>query len=422
MARWLDRPTWDLRVTPNVIKRTGERPTGAPVGVAASRLRRIRIDHLRASANVSGPRSIGDRRPLWPGRPVDAARRTQLVATIGPASVDHVEALARAGMEVARVNFSHGTSADHAAAAAAVREAAATTGIPMAVLVDLAGPKVRLGELSAGSIDLVTGQTFRLRGDPGPGDARSAGTNHPDITADLRVGDRILLADGDAELRVLEAGREIVTEVVSGGTIRSRAGVNIPGDRLSLAAVSERDRRDVARGLGELGADIVAQSFVRRAEDVEELRTLLEGSVVTLMAKIETRAAIDDIERILAAADAIMVARGDLGVEIPFEEVPIVQKELIRSAHRHRKPVVVATQMLESMTDAPRPTRAEASDVANAVLDGADGILLSAETAIGRFPVEAAEAATSISRVAEAAADRWSADLQSASADRAERG
>lgn len=312
-------------------------------------------------------------------------------------------------MDVARINFSHGDAEQHSAAADAVRRAAAATGRAIALLADLRGPKVRLGEMTGDAIELRTGDRFTLRSDPGPVDQSSAGTNHPRLHEDLRAGDRILLADGAVELRVVETARAgVLTEVVVGGTVRSRAGVNVPGERLSLPALSDRDRGDVVRAI-ELGAEIVAQSFVRRAEDVAQLRELVGRETVQVMAKVETRSAIEDIERILAVADSIMVARGDLGVEIPFEEVPIVQKELIRAARARRRPVVVATQMLESMVDAPRPTRAEASDVANAVLDGADAVMLSAETAIGSHPVAAADAAVRICTVAEAAAERWAA-------------
>ncbi len=323
-------------------------------------------------------------------------------------------------MDVARINFSHGDAAQHAAAADAVRKAAAATGRAVALLADLRGPKVRLGEMTGdatgmtgAAIELRTGDRFTLRSGPGPVDQRSAGTNHPRLHEDVRAGDRILLADGAVELRVIETSDGVLTEVVAGGTIRSRAGVNVPGDRLSLPALSDRDRGDVVRAI-ELRADIVAQSFVRRAEDVAQLRALIGAQPVHVMAKIETRAAIEDLDGILDVADSIMVARGDLGVEIPFEEVPIVQKELIRAARGRRRPVVVATQMLESMVDAPRPTRAEASDVANAVLDGADAVMLSAETAIGRHPVAAADAAVRICVAAEAAAERWGRDTRGA--------
>jgi pyruvate kinase len=348
--------------------------------------------------------------PRWQsGAAHRATRRTLLICTIGPASIDRLDDLARAGSDVARINFSHSDPQAHARAVEAVRRAAESTGRSIEVLADLRGPKVRLGALEDGAAELSTGATFTLRSDDGPGDGASAGTNHPGLGGDLQVGDRILLADGAAELKVIAVGSDVVTRVLVGGRIRSRVGVNVPGERLSLPALSERDRADAARAL-ELGASIIAQSFVRRAEDVAELREAIGSASVQVMAKIETRPAIDDIDRILEVADSIMVARGDLGVEIPFEEVPIVQKELIRAARTRGRPVVVATQMLESMTAAPRPTRAEASDVANAVFDGATGVMLSAETAIGAFPIEAARAAVRICAAAEAAMARWAVD------------
>ena len=336
----------------------------------------------------------------------DRTERTQLVCTIGPASVGRAGELAEAGMEIARLNFSHGSPRDHERVVAAVREAKTADGAAVALMTDLPGPKVRLGPLAGGSAQLVAGQTFVLRPAHSPADASGAGTNHPGIATDLRPGDTVLLADGAAELRVVRSDADVVTEVVRGGTVRSGAGVNVPSERLSLPALSDRDRAFVEGSLS-FGAQFVAQSFVRRADDVKQLRALLGGSPARIVAKIETRAAIDDIQEILRVSDAIMVARGDLGVEIPFEEVPIVQKDLMRAASDAGVMAIVATQMLESMVDAPRPTRAEASDVANAVLDGADAVLLSAETAIGAYPVEAARAAVRICRYAEEHGDRY---------------
>lgn len=323
------------------------------------------------------------------------------MCTLGPASAARVGELVDAGMDVARINFSHGTPADHAELVRAVRRASEEAGRPVGVLADLSGPKVRLGELAGGEVTLEPGDAFVLRPGGVPGDAASAPTSYPGLAADLQPGDRVLLADGAAELRVTAArDGEVVAEVVRGGLVRSRAGVNIPSERLSLPAVTDKDRADVARAL-DLGVDFVAQSFVRRAEDVRELRRLLGSSPVQLVAKIETRAAIDDEEKILHEADAVMLARGDLGVEIPFEEIPLLQKDLVRRAVADGVPVIVATQMLESMILAPRPTRAEASDVANAVLERADAILLSGETAIGKFPVAAAQTAARIAEAAE---------------------
>ncbi|MBA2275596.1 MAG: pyruvate kinase [Chloroflexi bacterium] len=325
---------------------------------------------------------------------------TKLVCTLGPSSVERIPALIEAGMNVARLNFSHGTETDHRRAAASVREAATSLGRPVALLADLPGPKVRLGELVRGSITLRDGSRLLIRGYEAPGDETVVSTSHPDLGADLVAGDRVLLADGAVELRVVAAGDLTETEVVRGGTVRSGAGVNIPSERLTLPAITDRDRRALEIALS-IGVDFVAQSFVRRAGDLVALRSLLGRHRVGLVAKIETRAAVEDLDAILARADGIMVARGDLGVEIPYEEIPLVQKRIVAASVAAGRPVIVATQMLESMTAHTRPTRAEASDVTTAVLEGADAVMLSAETAIGRHPIEAAEAAMRICAFAE---------------------
>ena len=332
---------------------------------------------------------------------MSAAVPTQLVCTIGPGSAARVPELVAAGMDVARINFSHGTPHEHAAAAAAVRAAAQAAGRSIGILIDLPGPKIRLGLLAGGEVQLVVGEPFILMAGRRAGDRYGATTTHAGLAADLRPGDPVYLADGAIELRVTRCTDDVETEVVRGGTVRSGAGVNVPSRRLTLPALTDRDRRLLPRALA-LRPDLVAQSFVRRAEDVAELREALGDAPATIVAKIETRPAVDDIERILTAAPAIMVARGDLGIEIPFEEVPIVQKELVARASARGVTSIVATQMLESMVHSPRPTRAEASDVANAVLDGATAILLSAETAIGAYPVESAATAMRIVRHAEA--------------------
>ena len=342
--------------------------------------------------------------------PARGRRRTKLVCTLGPASDDLVPELVAAGMDVARLNFSHGTPMTRSSSAEAVWAARSAAGRAVALLADLAGPKIRLGEIAEGEATLEAGQPFVLHGrrDRGPGDFGRASVTYPRIAADVRPGDRILLADGAAELRVRAAADGVVeTEVVRGGTIRSRAGVSIPSERLSSPALTAKDRADVPRAL-ELQADYVAQSFVRRPDDVVTLRALLGPVPAPIIAKIETRAAIDGFDAILEVADAVMIARGDMGVELPYEEVPIIQKQLVRRALDRGIPTIVATQMLESMMASPRPTRAEASDVANAVFDGADAIMLSGETAIGRYPVLAAEAAARIARLCE---ERGSAHL-----------
>ena len=338
-------------------------------------------------------------------------RRAKLVCTLGPATATHdaIRDLVDAGADVLRVNFSHGSPEEHADLVAMVRAVGEERGLDLAIMADLPGPKIRLGELATESLRLAPGQRFLLRPGGGPGDGEGAPTSYPTLAEDVRAGDRVLLADGAVELVVRESGPDgVATECVRGGQIRSRAGLNVPTERLSLPAITDRDRDGLARAL-ELGVDLVAQSFVRGAADVIGLRALMGEREVPLVAKVETRPAVDDIAAILAVADAIMVARGDLGVELPMEEIPVLQKELLVAARGSGKPAIVATQMLESMIRAPRPTRAEASDVANAVLDGADAIMLSGETAIGEFPVEAAAAADRIAEVAEERAGRFRA-------------
>lgn len=327
-------------------------------------------------------------------------RRTKLVCTIGPATLERVGELVVAGMDVARINFSHGNAERHAIAADRVRDAAAASGRTVAILADLSGPKIRLGDFTDGQVDLAPGDRFDLHPEPWPaGDAHGAHVGRP-LIGELSLGDRILLADGAAELRVTGSDDVLHTEVVRGGTVRSRAGVSVPAERLGGPSLTERDREDVPRVI-QMGADYVAQSFVRRAADIDELRALLGPDGPPIVAKIETRPAVEGFDAICEAADAIMLARGDLGVELPYEEVPIIQKQLLRRALDRGVPTIVATQMLESMIASPRPTRAEASDVANAIFDGADAIMLSGETAIGAFPILAAEAAVRIAWLCE---------------------
>jgi pyruvate kinase len=327
---------------------------------------------------------------------------TKLVSTLGPASATPkmVLGLARAGTSIFRLNFSHGDPADHERMVGLVRRAEQELGSPLGVLVDLPGPKVRLGDVEPDPLRFKVGQPFALR-PGGRGDATGAATTYPGLADDLRPGDRVLLSDGAVELSVQDLhGDNVLTECVRGGVVRSGQGVNVPAERLGLPAVTDRDREGLDRALG-LGVDFVGQSFVRAAKDVRDLRALMGDRAVPIVAKIETRPAVDGIERILDEADAIMIARGDLGVELPMEEIPLIQKELIRAARAAGRPTIVATQMLESMIHAARPTRAESTDVANAVLDGADAVMLSGETAIGDFPFESASAASSIAAYAE---------------------
>ncbi len=325
-------------------------------------------------------------------------RRTKLVCTIGPATELRMDEMVMAGMDVAQINFSHGTAASRQATAIAARQAEAASGRPVGIMTDLAGPKIRLGDFADGSIDLMPGRPFALRafrnGEP-PGDAAGVQVSYAGLATDVRVGDRVLLADGAAELRVISVGSHVETEVVRGGTVRSRTGVAIPADRLSSPALTAKDRADLPVAI-ELGADLIGQSFVRGPDDILALRALLGPDGPHIVAKIETRPAVESFDAILDVVDAVMIARGDLGVEVPYEEVPLIQKQLVRRALDRGIPSIVATQMLESMTSSPRPTRAEASDVANAVFDGADAIMLSGETAIGAYPVLATEAATRI--------------------------
>jgi pyruvate kinase len=328
-----------------------------------------------------------------------AKRGTKLICTLGPTSGDLLRELVEAGMDVARVNLSHGSRDDHERLVKGVRAAAAEAGRPVGILADLSGPKVRLGELGKGEIRLERGASFVLRRDDAPGDASGAPTTYPGLGGDLQTDDRVLLADGAVELRVTDIGEDVVTEVVRAGTLRSGAGVNVPAERLGLPAITPKDETDIEWALS-AEVDMVAQSFVRRAEEVRALRSLLGRTPPLLVAKIETRPAVRDADAIIEAADAVMIARGDLGVELPLEEIPLIQRDLVSRSSRAGVPVIVATQMLESMTRSARPTRAEASDVAGAVFEGADAIMLSAETAIGAYPIEASQTAVRIAEVA----------------------
>ncbi|MDN5347901.1 MAG: pyruvate kinase [Clostridia bacterium] len=334
-------------------------------------------------------------------------RHTKIVCTLGPASesVEVLKKMLEAGMNVARFNFSHGTHAEHGARMAALRTAAAETGLPVALLLDTKGPEIRLGEIAGGSAYLAWGEEVVLTTEPIIGGKGVLPVSYAGLPQDVKPGQKILLDDGLLELEVLaSAETEIRCRVRHGGEIKSRKGVNVPGAELKLPALTDKDVADIEFGL-ENGIDFIAASFVRSAEDVLEIRHLLEKhrARVAVIAKIENRAGVENIDAILEVADGIMVARGDLGVEIPVEEVPLVQKIIIEKCNRLGKPVITATQMLESMIYNPRPTRAEASDVANAIFDGTDAIMLSAETAIGRYPVEAVATMACIARRAEEA-------------------
>ncbi|MCS6781328.1 MAG: pyruvate kinase [Geminicoccaceae bacterium] len=317
-------------------------------------------------------------------------RCTKIVATLGPASStrERIRALVEAGADVFRFNFSHGSHDDHAARFALVREVEAARGRPIGTLMDLQGPKLRIGTFAEGRVVLESGRPFRLDLEPVPGDATRVELPHPEILEVLAPGALLLLDDGKIRLRVERAEpRSVETVVVAGGPLSDRKGVNVPGVLLPIPAMTEKDRRDLAFGM-EQGFDWVALSFVQRPDDVAEAKRLVAGRAA-VMAKIEKPSAIERLEEIVDLADGIMIARGDLGVELPPERVPGLQKRIVRVAREAGKPVVVATQMLESMITSPAPTRAEASDVATAVYDGADAVMLSAESASGAYPVEA---------------------------------
>jgi pyruvate kinase len=322
-------------------------------------------------------------------------RRTKIVATLGPAS-SGPEVLARliqSGMDVARLNFSHGGHEEHRERVRQVRETSERLGVSVACLQDLSGPKIRTGRLGpAEGVLLKEGEGFTLTTESVVGTAERVSTTYQWLPRDVRRGHRILLDDGLIELEVSAVeGDEVRTRVVNGGLLKSNKGINLPGVPLSTPALTEKDREDLAFGLS-LDVDYVALSFVRRREDVMELRELLSAQGrpdLPVIAKIEKPEAVDNLASILAVADGVMVARGDLGVEVPTEHVPTLQKEIIRQANQAGRMVITATQMLESMVEHPRPTRAEASDVANAILDGTDAVMLSAETATGAYPVEA---------------------------------
>jgi pyruvate kinase len=322
-------------------------------------------------------------------------RRTKIVATIGPASRDRkvLESLAQAGMDVARLNFSHGEHHQHLEVLKSVREISQALDRPIAVLQDLSGPKIRTGRLKGGQpVELANGARVTITTDESiEGTPQLISTTYDPLPKDVSPGDRILLDDGNLELRVVNASlNEVVTEVVHGGLLKPNKGMNLPGVKLSTPALTEKDRKDLAFGV-ENKVDYVALSFVRQAADVEECKALIRslGGHCPVVAKIEKREAMNDLPQILEATDGVMVARGDLGVELSTEEVPTLQKRIIEMANAAGKVVITATQMLESMVENPRPTRAEASDVANAILDGTDAIMLSAETASGEFPVPA---------------------------------
>jgi pyruvate kinase len=316
---------------------------------------------------------------------------TKIVATLGPATdpPDVLRQLLAAGVDVFRLNASHGEQDDHAARIDAVRKAAREARVHAGILLDLQGPKIRLGRFEEGHATLPTGAIFTITTETVMGTAERASTGYPRFARDVQPGDRILLADGSIELVALESdGASVRTRVVSGGPIGDHKGINLPGVQVSIPSLTEKDLADLHFGLN-AGVDMVALSFVRTADDVRQLRDRLGGRPITIVAKIEKPEGWDNIETILDVTDGVMVARGDLGVEISLERVPRIQKSIIRRARRKGRFVITATQMLESMTANSTPTRAEVSDVANAIYDGTDAVMLSAETSVGKYPVEA---------------------------------
>lgn len=323
-------------------------------------------------------------------------RKTKIVCTIGPASED-VATLIRlieAGCDVCRLNFSHGDYEEHGKRIANIRKASLKTGKKVAILLDTKGPEIRTGELKQPEVELLEGESIVLTTEDVAGDSKRISVSYKGLPKDLTVGATVLIDDGLIELEVRKIlDTEVVCKIVNGGILKSRKGINVPGASINLPSMTEKDAADIMFGI-EQGVDFIAASFVRKASDVIEIRRLLEearGDHIQIIAKIENHEGVANLEEILEVSDGLMVARGDLGVEIPAEEVPLVQKEMIALCNRANKPVITATQMLDSMQRNPRPTRAEASDVANAIFDGTDAIMLSGETAAGKYPVEAVE-------------------------------
>ena len=349
-------------------------------------------------------------------------RRTKVIGTIGPASAspEGLDGLVRAGMDVARLNFSHGSHAEHAEVIGRIREGESRWGKPVAILQDLQGAKVRLGAFAGVSAVVETGQTFTLTAEPVMGTASRAAITRPDFLSVLNPGDQIWLDDGMVQLRVEAVeGTAVRCRVVAGGPLSDHKGVSFPRMPIRVSCLTDKDRLDLKFGILH-GVDFVAVSFVRSAADIQEVRTFLDeqGIHLPLVAKLERAEALANLPEILPLVDAVMVARGDLGLDVPLEEVPIIQKKVIHQARQAKVPVIVATEMLESMVTHLRPTRAEVSDVATAIFDGADAIMLSAETAIGRHPVEAVEIMARIAERAEQSISRTHVDRGRQEVDR----
>jgi pyruvate kinase len=337
-------------------------------------------------------------------------RRAKIVCTMGPAveSAEKVRELIDAGMNMARLNLSHGGYPEHQARLNQVRLASKEAGVPVAILVDLQGPKIRLARFKAGPHDLVRGDIFTITTDEVEGTKDRVGTTYKGLPGDCKAGDRILIDDGKVTVEVIEVkGNDVVTKVIEPGAVSNNKGINLPGVAVSVPALSEKDMDDLRWGL-KAGADFIALSFVRSADDIVDVHRIMDevGIRIPVIAKIEKPQAVANLQEIVNAFDGIMVARGDLGVELPIEEVPLVQKHCIQLARESAKPVIVATQMLDSMITNSRPTRAEATDCANAVLDGADALMLSGETSVGAFAIESVQTmARIISRTEEGGMD-----------------
>ena len=336
-------------------------------------------------------------------------RQAKIVATLGPASEspEMIRNLFDAGADVFRLNFSHGSHDDHAARISIIRKLEIETGRPVGILTDLQGPKLRVGEFSEGATELEKGMVLRLDLNTDPGTTRRVSLPHPEVFSALKKGTDFLIDDGKLRLKIIKAGKDFAeAEVVVGGRISDHKGVNIPNAVLPISSLSPKDRDDLSFALDQ-GVDLIGLSFVQRPEDISEAEHIIAGRA-GILSKLEKPSAIEHLDQIITMSDAVMVARGDLGVELPPEDVPSLQKQIIRKCRQQGKPVVVATQMLESMNDSPTPTRAEASDVATAIYDGADAVMLSAETAAGHYPLEAVKMMDRIIRRVEVDPEFWS--------------
>ncbi len=344
-------------------------------------------------------------------------RKTKIICTIGPATsgVDNLVKLINSGMDAARLNFSHGNHDDHLSTINDIRKAAEITGKPVAILQDLQGPKIRTAKVENGAIELSNGQEFIITTDEIPiGNSLKVGTTYPKLSKELSVGNTILIDDGYIILKVKKiVNNDVITEVIKGGLLKDNKGIVAPGVEISAPSLSEKDLDDLKFGL-ENGIDAVALSFVRSERDILELKTAMKiyGRTVPIISKIERQEAVKNIEKIISESESIMIARGDLGLELPAEQVPIIQKEIVKTCNFYGKPVIIATQMLESMINNPRPTRAEASDVANAVVDGCDCVMLSAETSVGNYPFDSVVYMDKIIKVVENKYCKISSELE----------